>query len=94
MKHLQNIFNDNVCLVDPPMLLTMFLNDLRNWHRNYHSKAGDQNTLLKQDILLKPLVAAAILEFDPAKGLLPLVHKGLQHLVPQRFQMKWLREAV
>ena len=88
LKHLRNIFKDDVWLIDPPVLLTMFLGSLRDWQRNDHPKAQDQDTLLK------PLVAAAILGFDPAKGLLPLLHKGLQRRLPQRFQMEWLREAV
>lgn len=88
MKHLQNFFKDNMWLIDPPVLLTMFFDSLGDWQKKDDPKAWDQDTLLK------PLVAAAILGFDPAKGLLPLLHKGLQRRFPQRFQMEWLREAV
>lgn len=91
MEQLKTVFKDDLSLIEPSRLLTVFLHSTKYWQNTEMPEDSDQI------VLLEPLVTAALLGSAPAMGLLPLVCRSLQCKLPykaQRFESQWLTEAV
>lgn len=91
MEQLKTVFKDDLSLIEPSRLLTIFLHSTKYWQETKMPEDSDQN------VLLEPLVTAALLGSAPAMGLLPLVCRSLRCKLPyeaQRFESQWLTEAV
>lgn len=91
VEQLKTVFKDDLSLIGPSRLLTIFLHSTKYWQNTEMPEDSDQN------VLLEPLVTAALLGSAPAMGLLPLVCRSLRCKLPykaQRFESQWLTEAV
>lgn len=91
MEQLKTVFKDDLSLIGPSRLMTIFLQSTKHWQNTEMPEDLDQN------VLLEPLVTAALLGSAPAMGLLPLVCRSLRCKLPykaQRFESQWLTEAV
>lgn len=91
VEQLKTVFKDDLSLIGPTRLLTIFLHSTKYWQNTELPEDSDHN------VLLEPLVTAALLGSAPAMAILPLVCRSLRCKLPymaQRFESQWLTEAV
>lgn len=91
VEQLKTVFKDDLSLIGSTRLLTIFLYSTKYWQNTEMPEDSDHN------VLLEPLVTAALLGSAPAMALLPLVCRSLRCKLPymaQRFESQWLTEAV